>query len=150
MKKEKFDKYYANNEHFRLTNPNPRWKEQKGYVWHTGDCVIRAFANAAGIGWIEAFDFLTERARKEFSTPNELHDSRRWLVENGAVWHFLKPERGKKRMTCIEFAKTHPTGRYIINVNYHDTACVDGVLLDAWNPSDEYVYGYLDMENFKL
>ena len=150
MKQEKFDRYYKNTEHFKLTNPNPRWKEQKGYVWDTGDCSIRALANAIGSTWMEAFDFLVEKARRDFSLPNDLHDYRKWLIENGAVWTYLKPVRGKKRITCEEFAKTHPTGRYVINVNHHDTACVDGVLLDTWNPFEQYVYGYLDMENFNL
>ena len=150
MKKERFDKYYANTEHFKLTNPNPRWKDKKGYVWDTGDCTIRAFANSIGISWIEAFEFLTERGRRDFATPNDMHYFRKWLVENGAEWHFLKPKKGESRITCEEFAKTHPTGRFVINVNGHDTSCVDGVLLDTWNPSRHYVYGYLDMENFKL
>lgn len=44
----------------------------------------------------------------------------------------------------------NPSGRYVITVASHETACVDGVILDAWNCGEKCVVGFFDMSNFKL
>lgn len=61
MDKEEFAKYYQSTPHFRIENPNPKWKGMRGFVWDTPDCVIRAIANATGCSWLEAFDYLAPR-----------------------------------------------------------------------------------------
>ena len=53
-------------------------------------------------------------------------------------------------MTALQFAETHPVGRYVLSVANHETACVDGVILDAWNCGEKAVVGYFDMAAFKL
>lgn len=150
MNKEVFAKYYQSTPHFRIENPNPKWEGMRGFIWGTPDCVIRAIANATGCSWLEAFDYLAPRARKEFTILNDGIRFREWAVASGAKWTACKAEKGKKRTTALQFAETHPTGRYILCVANHEAACVDGVILDTWNCGDKCVYGYLDMANFKL
>lgn len=150
MKTNRFTKFYKSGPHFRIENPNPRWNEQRGLVWHVGDCVIRALANSIGCSWLDAFDYLTSRARRDFSVPNDGKDLRKWLTESGAIWNPCVAKSGKKRLTVLEFAETHPTGRFILRVASHECAVVDGVVLDAWNPGAKTVYGFFDMENFSL
>jgi len=53
-------------------------------------------------------------------------------------------------MTVMQFAETHPTGRYIISIANHATACVDGVILDSWNCGEKAIVGVYDMANFQL
>lgn len=150
MNQDTFLKYYASTPNFRICNPNPDWKDKKGMRWDRADCVIRALANSIECTWIEAYDFLSAKARRDFNVPNDGWGFRRWVVENGATWTHCKAVKGKKRMTCLEFAKSHKEGNYILSVANHEVACVNGVLLDAFNPSEKCVVGYYDMTNFKL
>lgn len=122
----------------------------RGIVWNIGDCALRALANSISCTWLEAFDFLTAKARRDYSVVNDGPSFRKWMVENGAVWTHCPAIKGRSRMACQQFAETHKKGRYIIYIANHFTACVDGVILDAFNPSDSAVVGYFDMANFKL
>ena len=150
MDDKRFNDYYKSGPHFRIENPNPRWEEKRGFVWDTADCVIRALANSISCSWLDAFDYLTAKARAEFSVLNDGCGFRRWLIEGGAIWNHCKAIKGKKRMTALEFAESHPNGRYVLQVANHETACVDGVILDAWNCGKKSLVGYFDMSNFKL
>ena len=150
MDTKRFQKYYQSGPHFRIENPNPCWAEKRGFKWDRGDCAIRALANAISCSWVESFDYLTAKARRDFNVPNDGPGFRRWLIEGGAVWTHCPAVTGKKRMTVKQFAETHPSGRYVITVASHETACVDGVILDAWNCGEKCVVGYFDMSNFKL
>lgn len=149
MNNERFMKYYAPTAHFAHTNPNPRWAQQKGMIWNTGDCAIRALALSTDVEWIKAYDFLVAKGRRDFSTPNDMGFMRQWYVEGGAKWTACKTEKGKKRMTALQFAETHPQGRYIIQISNHVCACVDGVIKDTWNCGEKCVVGYFNMTDFK-
>lgn len=150
MDSKKFQKYYMSNATFRLTNPNPRWKNMRGYRWDCGDCAIRALANALTCEWLSAYDYLNVKARRDYAVCNDAGYFRKWVVESGAVWVACKAVKGQKRMTVQGFAETHKTGRYVIEIANHFTACVDGVILDAWNPFEYAVVGYYEMANFDI
>lgn len=130
-KKTPFYNYY---------NPNPLSDEKK--AWDRGDCVIRAFAVALDISWVEAFDILSEEARKTYNVPNDRKVFDAVLKRNGAIYHGVKPQEGEKRMTVAEFCKTHPDGRFFVKISSHCTAVVNGVCLDTWNPSKKAVCCY--------
>ena len=148
MDSKRFQRYYAPTTNFRYTNPNPADKSRKTMVWNRGDCVVRALANSTGITWLESFDWLTIRARADFYVPNDISACRKWFVDCGCPWTAVKAERGKSRMTVLDFAKSHK-GKYIIQIANHVCACVDGVVLDTWNCGEKAVVGYWDMSNFK-
>lgn len=150
MDTKRYMRQFAETPTFKLVNPNPRWKTKKGYVWDTGDCTVRAIANSTGCTWLEAYDFLSSRARDEFVIMNDGTKFRDWLVSVGAVWTPCKAVAGKKRMTAEEFAKKNTTGRYILTLAGHEAAVVDGKILDAWNCGGQCVYGYLDMSNVTI
>ena len=150
MTNETILKYYASTEHFRLTNPNPRAATKKGWHWDAPDCCIRALANAVGCDWLTAYDFLSANARRDYTIPNDGVRFRDWLKAGGAVWTNCPAVKGKKRLTALQFAEQHPTGRYIITIANHEIACVDGVMLDTCNFGSSAVVGYLDMSNFKI
>ena len=150
MDDKTFKRYYQSGPHFRIENPNPEWAKKRGFRWDRADCSIRALANAISCSWVDAFDYLTKRARRDFNVCNDFGGFRKWIVEGGAKWSYCKAEKGKDRLTVLEFAKTHPNGRYAIQIASHFTACVDGVILDAWNCGEKAVVGYFDMSEFKL
>lgn len=150
MDTKRFQEHYQSGPHFRIENPNPRWALKRGFVWDCGDCTVRALANAISCLWLDAFDFLMVKARADYSVPEDGPGFRKWLIEGGAVWTHCKAEKGKKRITVLQFAETHPKGRYVVTIAGHETAVVDGVILDAWNCGEKCVVGYFDMSNFKL
>lgn len=150
MDNEKFKKFYQSGPHFRIENPNPAWGMKRGITWDRGDCVIRALANSISCSWLDAFDYLVAKARADYNVPNDGPGFRRWLVEGGAVWNHCPAVKGKPRMTAMQFAEKHPKGRFVITLASHETACVDGVILDSWNCGAKAVVGYFDMTAFEL
>lgn|GEM_PF-1062317 len=135
--------YFKNTPYFCLYNINPSHKE--GVRWNKGDCVIRAFAMAADITWLEAFDLLMENARKTYNVPNDNLNYETVFKANGFERKGVKIEKGKKRMTLEDFCKAHKKGRYIVNIANHLTAVVDGVCYDTWNPANSCVYSYYEL-----
>lgn len=150
MKAEVFNKYYAAKPHFRIENPNPRWRKKKSFEWDAEDCVIRALANATRCSWVEAFDILATEAKKQYRMMDDPEVIKAVLLSKGAKWTSCKAVKGEKRMTVLKFAENHPKGRYILSVAHHESVCIDGVIVDAWNCGDKCCYGYFDMKNFIL
>ena len=143
-------KYYQSGPHFRIENPNPAWALKRGMVWDRSDCTVRALANSISCLWVDAFDYLVAKARRDYNVPNDGPGFLQWLIEGGAEWNHCKAVKGKKRMTVLQFAESHPKGRYVVTIANHETACVDGVVLDSFNCGSSAVVGYFDMANFKL
>ncbi len=139
----KREDYYKDTEYFCLYNINPTRVD--GKKWDKGDCVVRAFAMAADISWLEAFDLLVENARKTFNVPNYKTNYKDVFAGRGFVYQGIKAVAGKKRMTVEDFCKKHKKGRYILDVANHMTAVVDGVCYDVWNPANKCVYCYWEL-----
>lgn len=135
--------YYKDTDYFCNYNINPTRYEKKR--WDKGDCVIRAFAMAADITWLEAFDLLMQKARETFNVPNDKNCFKAVLEEYGFVKHSCPVVKGNKRMTVEDFCKKHNKGRYYLDVANHSTAVVDGVCYDVWNPAKKCVYVYYEL-----
>ena len=112
----------------------------KGLI--VGDCVKRAITLAAQMDYMEVQRELNRYKKvtgaQSFNSDYNPHK----YVEN--VLHARKlsfpAERGKKRMTAGEFSRTHPSGRYILNMAGHWICCVDGIIYDTWDCSEKCVY----------
>ena len=139
----KVSEYRKKTETYQYYNPNPREDERK--AWDTGDCVVRAFAVAADIDWVEAFDKLVAVARREYRMVNSKDSYRLLFEELGYKYTGCKPVRGKKRMTLEEFCKKHKKGAYIVDISNHMTAVVDGCCWDTWNPTKKCVCCYWEV-----
>ena len=149
MNTKTFATYFQDKPHFKLSNPNPDWEKTKTLKWNKPDCVIRAVALTTGLSWLEAYDYLSKRARRDYTMPNDGTRLRDWLAEAGASWTAVTVKPGKKRLDAEGFAKGHPEGRYILRLANHEAACVNGVILDAWNCGEKCVYGYIDVTNIQ-
>ena len=136
--------YYKDTEYFCQHNINPTYQEGKRY--EKGDCVVRAFAMAADITWLEAFDLLVEHARKTYNMPNYATNYEDVFKGFGFERKSVKVEKGKKRMTLEGFCKTHKKGHYIVSVANHLTAVVNGVCYDQWTPANKCVYVYYELK----
>lgn len=112
----------------------------KGLI--VGDCVKRAITTAAEMDYMEVQRELNRYKKvtgaQSFNSDYNPHK----YVEN--VLHAKKlsfpAEKGKKRMTAGEFSRTHPTGRYILNMAGHWSCCVNGIIYDTWDCSEKCVY----------
>lgn len=135
--------YYKDTDFFCQYNVNPSYEDGKRY--DKGDCVIRAFAMAADITWLEAFDLLVENARKTYNVPNYKTNFGKVFENFGFERKSVKVVAGKKRMTVEDFCKKHKKGHFILEVAHHVTAVVDGVCYDQWNPANKCVYVYWEL-----
>lgn len=135
--------YYKETKYFSIMQPNPTEPQNKSVK---GDCVIRAFAIAADLTWLEAFDLLTENARKTYNIPTDKHNYRTVFENFGFERQSIGLTKSGKRFTVEGFCKAHPKGRYILKVAHHLTAVVDGVCYDTWNTANKCVYVYYELK----
>lgn len=138
MKFESKQDYYVPTDFFIPTQTNPTEKIRST----KGDCVIRAFSIAAGLDWLEAFDILTDNARKTYNVPNDVTNYTQVFKAMGYECVTCKATSGKKRMTAEQFCKTHKSGRYILRLANHLCAVVDGKVRDTWNTANKCIYKY--------
>ena len=112
-----------------------------------GDCTIRALSKALNVSWIEAYK-TTIPLCIEYQTPNIFNLPRELEKEAmsklGFTYYGISNKKGTKRPTIKEFAKTHQTGCYILNVANHEVACVDGKYYDTWDSGNKSLYGYYE------
>ncbi len=104
------------------------------------DCIDRAIAVATRMEYSEVKDGLCEQNRidqeRGLATSK---DPRRFLEDSLGAKRFVFSNRGPWKMTAERFSKSYRNGRYILDMGWHFAACVNGVLLDTWDPSDETV-----------
>lgn len=124
----------------------PNEKDLKDEV---GDCQIRAFSKVLGLSWLEAFD-LTIPLCRELQTYTifdcDLKKTKAAMSNLGFEYTGISNKKGSKRPTVDEFAKKHPTGRYILSVANHVVACVDGKYYDTWDSGYKCLYGYYELK----
>ena len=101
------------------------------------DCTVRAIGLALGISWDEAYQYLSEYARRQAIMPDEVAYIDEFLTE-----HFQKicGCRTGESLTVGEFVKHNPVGTFLITMNGHITCCIDGCIYDTFNPSDRIVW----------
>lgn len=113
---------------YKYYNPHP-----KGLS--VDDCVKRAIVVVTGMDYAvvqrELNEYKKVTGAKSFNSIKNLH-----YVED-----VLKATKVSfnKEMTAKEFCKKYPKGRYILDMDEHWSACVDGCIYDAWDCSQEKV-----------
>jgi hypothetical protein len=113
------------------------------------DCVVRAFAVAFKQSYDCIYESLAKMGRKcSRGTMKGIWQT--WIEERGQKISF-PAEKGKKRMTPVEFCQKFPKGRFVVQVAGHLFAVIDGVVHDdgqpradccvyvAWQVIDSYV-----------
>lgn len=109
-----------------------------------GDCVIRAFCKAYNKTWLEAFRELIPYAEKLQMMPNATEVIKAYVEAHGGVWHGIKAEKGRKRMTVKELAK-YTKGVHIAKVAHHIVCIIDGDWFDTFDSGNKPVYGHWEM-----
>ena len=101
----------------------------------TDDCVKRAIVVVTGMDYSkiqrELNEYKTVTGAKSFNSVKNLR-----YVED-----ILKAKKISLdvEMTVDEFCKKYPKGRYILDMDEHWSACVDGCIYDTWDCGNEKV-----------
>ena len=113
---------------YKYYNPHP-----KGLS--TDDCVKRAIVVVTGMDYSRVQRELNEYKKvtgaKSFNSVKNLR-----YVEDVLK---AKMMSFNKQVTAEEFCKKHPRGRYILDMDEHWSACVDGCIYDTWDCSKKTV-----------
>lgn len=135
---------FKETDYFSIFQPNQTERNKST----KGDCVIRAFAIAADLTWLQAFDQLVTTARATYNVPNDKACYDRTFKRFGFE-RMKQPLFNGHRQTVEGFCKAHPKGRYILRLAHHLTAVVDGVCYDTWNPANYCIYFYYELKTCK-
>ena len=113
---------------YKYYNPHP-----KGLS--TDDCVKRAIVVVTGMDYSRVQRELNEYKKvtgaKSFNSIKNLRYVEDVLKAKKISLHY--------QITVEEFCKQYPRGRYILDMDEHWSACVDGCIYDTWDCSKEKV-----------
>ena len=108
------------NYKYHNTNPHKR---------HIDDCTIRAIGLVTNKSWNDTYKELSTLANKESLMMDSVEFIEKYLDSK-----YLRKCHYSK--TVQEFAKEFPKGKYLVTMNGHITAIIDGTIYDTFNPSN--------------
>lgn len=104
----------------------------------TEDCTVRTLSKVLNISWDEAFDMLSDMAKKMCVMPSDKNAFSAVLRMNGFYRQNL-PNICPECFTIRDFARENPVGKYVLCTGNHVVAVVNGDYFDIWNSGDEIV-----------
>ena len=114
---------------WRMYNPNPAGRA-------VGDCAVRAVAAALGTDWETAYARIAENGYQMGDMPSSNSVWGAVLRQNGFYRHAI-PNTCPDCYTLGRFAEDHPEGTYVVGTGNHVATVTDGLILDAWDSSNE-------------
>lgn len=111
---------------YRYYNANPK-------QYNIEDCTIRALSVAEGISWDEAYNVLSNSARKYGLMQSDVK----------AIEQFLDLKYDSVPIyedTVGEFIKNHKKGTYLITMRGHITVLKDGINYDTFDSSERNIW----------
>ena len=102
----------------------------------TGDCAVRAISAALGISWDDAHYMLSElsRAMGEMPSADDVWGA---VLRQHDFYRSAIPNSCPDCYSAEDFAQDHPYGTFVLGFGGHCATVIDGVILDAWNSSNE-------------
>lgn len=116
-----------------------------GYKGRTGDCVCRAIAIAAERPYKEVYDLINEYAKTERTGKRKRGVSNARTGVYKATIRKVAEHYGFKWVPTMKIgqgcrvhlsAEELPSGRLIVSLSKHETAVIDGVIHDTYDPND--------------
>lgn len=114
---------------WRQYNPNPA-----GRI--VGDCAVRAVSAALGVDWETAYDLIASAGYDMGDMPSSDSVWGAVLRQNG-FYRKAIPTTCPDCYTAADFARDNPRGVFVLGFGGHVATIRDGVLLDAWDSSQE-------------
>lgn len=103
-----------------------------------GDCAVRAVSVALGVDWESAYTMLAVNgfAMGDLQNSNSVIGS---VLRQHGFYRYNLPETCPDCYTFADFAADHPKGVFVLGTGTHVATVMDGVLMDAWDSSNEPV-----------
>lgn len=111
------------------------------------DCAIRAVAVALDISWEYAFDLIAKNAKE---MGNVMHSNAVFgsVLRQHGFKRFIIPNSCPDCYTLIDFCLDNPEGVYVVGLDSHVVAVIDGNYIDTWDSGNEIpIYYWKEMEN---
>lgn len=119
-------------------NPNPGGNR-------VGDCTVRALCKATGKGWEATFCALSLEGFARGDMPSANHVWGAYLRRCGFKRNVI-PDDCPDCYAVADFAKDHPRGTYVLAIDGHVVAVVDGDWYDTWDSGSEIPVYYWTRE----
>lgn len=128
---------------------NEKFKDQNRYC-EKNDCTVMAMATAFGISYKVAHNHIKKNLGRVDGKPVRMFPSFSSSFPFGTVdTHRFKIDGIKNNITLGKFCEQHPKGRFILLVQGHALAVVDGVVYDhSEKPRRHVLLAYEIMEKF--
>lgn len=110
-------------------NPNPT-------AARVGDCTVRALCKALGQEWEETYMQLCLQGLSLCDMPSANSVWGAYLKSKG-FRRGVVPEACPSCYTVKDFAAEHPHGTYVLALNGHVVALVNGNYYDTWDSGEE-------------
>lgn len=119
-------------------NPNP-------INARVGDCTIRAICKALNSDWETVFAGVMVKACQLSDMPSANIVWSSYLREHGFK-RYIIPNECPDDYTVNDFAIDHPYGTFVLALNGHVVAVVDGYFYDTWDSGNEIPLYYWSRE----
>ena len=106
---------------------------------YTGDCVIRAVGTVLNQSWDDTYDDICDQGRKMHRMPSDNGVWGAYLRRRGFTKHFIYSH---ECYTVREFVNDYPRGIFVLGVDGHAIAVIDGTYFDTSDSGDECVLYY--------
>lgn len=123
---------------FNFYNPNP-------HAARVGDCTVRAISKVLGQEWEQTFIELCLYGLISGDMPSSNAVWGRCLRDKGLKRHII-PDACPDCYTVKDFCREHPQGVFLLALNGHVVAVVNGDYFDTWDSGDEVPVYYWTKE----
>lgn len=106
-----------------------------------GDCVIRAIAKATGKTWDETYVALMLQGFQDKNWPSANAVWGKYLQRIG-YRRKVVPDSCPDCYTVEQFCEDHQEGTYVLALQAHAVAVIDGRYIDSWDAGQEPVVYY--------
>ena len=110
---------------YRRYNANPDRKQ-------VGDCVIRAVSAALGQDWETTYAEIALEGYQLCDMPSANHVWGAYLRRKGFTRNII-PDECPDCYSVADFCRDHPNGTYILSLQGHVVAVIDGDYYDTWD-----------------
>ena len=101
------------------------------------DCVVRAVSLAEGRSWDDTYRKLSKLALKDAIILDDVLFVEKYLNQ---FYRSICAKCKGIRLTVGEFANLNPKGTFLITMKGHITCCIDGVVYDTWDCTNNRVW----------
>lgn len=119
-------------------NPNPKNSR-------VGDCTVRALSRALDSEWDETYVGLCVKGLELSDMPSANHVWGAYLRDKDFERKYV-PNTCPDCYTVMDFCEEHPRGKFVVALNNHVVAVVDGEYYDTWDSGNEVVLYYWEKE----